>query len=63
MKDHIKLLDKLIQERLERLPRAIKGDAPKKRLINICNEIDSLKYIKDVVEIKEEQDGNKLLPS
>lgn len=47
---HFKLIDKIIQSKLESLPRAIKGKAPKFKIKEIVEEIDLLKDIKDMLE-------------
>ena len=45
--EQIAYFDKLIQQKLESLPRAIEGKAPIERLEEICQE---LRWLKDVTE-------------
>jgi len=49
MTEHIEYFDKLIQNKLEQLPRAIKGEAPKEHLYKILKEIDFLKDAKEAL--------------
>lgn len=48
---HSKYIDKLIQSKLEQLPRGLKGDAPKKHIDDILEELDILKNIKEIISI------------
>lgn len=50
--DSIELIDKLIQQRLESLPRAIEGKAPKSRLKEITAEIEHLREAKEALKEK-----------
>jgi len=45
--EHIKYFDKLIQRKLEQLPRAVEGKAPIEELEKICQEIRILRDAKE----------------
>ena len=45
--EHVNLIDGYRKSKLESLPRAIEGEAPQKRLLEIVKEIHLLKEIKD----------------
>ena len=51
MTDHIKYFEKQIQNKLEQLPRAIKGDAPREVLDKILQELDILKDAKEAFSL------------
>tara|TARA_R110000803_G_scaffold76454_1_gene141086 strand:+ start:20403 stop:20570 length:168 start_codon:yes stop_codon:yes gene_type:complete len=46
-KEHVAYFDKLIQQKLEGLPRAIEGKAPIERLEEICLQLRILKDAKE----------------
>lgn len=50
-KKHVTYLDKLIQQKLEAIPRAIEGNAPIERLKEDCSELRVLKDAKECFEI------------
>lgn len=52
MDKQIKLIKEQIQSRLEQLPRAIKGKAPRAALLKICDEIDSYQAILETLDAK-----------
>ena len=43
----INYLERLIQEKLEQFPRAIEGGVPTEKLLNMCNELETLKISRD----------------
>ena len=45
--EHVAYFDRLIQGKLEQLPRAIEGKAPSERLEKICQELRMLKDAKE----------------
>lgn len=47
--EKIALLEKLIQRKLECLPRAIEGNAPVENLKHICNDLSLLREILEIV--------------
>lgn len=46
-KEHVAYFDKLIQDKIEQLPRAIEGKAPLERLEEICMQLRILKDAKE----------------
>ena len=61
MTEHIKYFEKEIQSKLEQLPRAIRGNAPKEDIDRILLEMDILKDAMQEFENKEFR-NKKMLP-